>query len=367
MKLSLGFAGDFSIGGGSERGVCAPEICRDTAVFTDLVDITFANFESCVVENEGTTAEYIGVTESQCHSLMESGIDVFTLANNHIRDCGDEGLLLTKRVLNEQGILTVGAGENIGEANAPLIVDRDGKTIAFLGATDATHYKAERRRPGVAPLNARRLCNTVGRLRNKVDLIVVGIHSDLEFTNFPAPWKVNMSRRLVKAGADIVVHHHPHTLQGIEIYDNALIAYSLGSFAFPVHGMKYMENRDGNVDEAVFLKVVVDYNRSNRKVMTYELIPTVICKNNSTRMASGRRREQIIERMSKYSSYLSSWPSLRRQYWHSCIKLAKNFIYGSYYSYRRGGATQMYSYLKTHFTSQVHRTWMRGLISFGRF
>lgn len=367
MKLSLGFAGDFCLSRSNIREKTVREICRDTAVFTDLVDLTFANFESCIVENEIETTNAMAVPESQCHSISSSGIDVFTLANNHIRDCGDEGLLATKRVLNEQGIHTVGAGGNIDEANAPLVIDKCGKSIAFLGATDATHYKAKRTRPGVAPLNARRLLNTISRLRNKVDLIVVGIHSDLEFTNFPAPWKVKMSRHLAKAGADIVVHHHPHTLQGIEIYDNSLIAYSLGNFVFPVHGPEYMEGRNGYVDEAVFLKVLVDLERSKRKIITYEPIPTFIRKDNKTRMAEGRRGELILERMSDYSACLNSRAMLRKRYLHDCTRFAKRFIYGSYYLYRRGGAKKMYSSLKFHISTRVHRAWMRGLISFGWF
>ena len=112
MKLSLGFAGDFCIGGTGVREASIPEICRDTAVLADLTDLCFVNFESCIVAEDGATAEYIAVPESDCRSLVDSGIDVFTLANNHIRDCGDESLLLTRKVLNEQGIQTVGAGEN---------------------------------------------------------------------------------------------------------------------------------------------------------------------------------------------------------------------------------------------------------------
>lgn len=363
--MSLGFAGDFCLGGGSIRKRTVAEICRDTAVFTELVDLTFANFESCIIENETTTTDDMTVPESQCHSISSSGINIFTLANNHIRDCGDEGLLLTKRVLNEQGISTVGAGEDIEEAIAPLVIHQKGKSIAFLGATDATHYKAEPKRPGVATLNPRRLQNTIRQLRDKVDLVVVAIHSDLEFTNFPAPWKVRISRQLARAGADIVVHHHPHTLQGIEMHDDCLIAYSLGNFVFPVHGMKYMENRDGYVDEAVFLKVVVDFDTAGRKTIAYELVPTKICEGNSIRMATGRRRDQIIEKVSQYSGYIDNSARLRKRYWHRCRNLAKSFVYGSYYVYRKDGARKMLEFARFHFSTLVHRTWMRGLISFG--
>lgn len=367
MKLTLGFAGDFCLGGSNANESAIREICRDTAALTRLADLTTANFESCIVEGETPTTTDVKVLESQCQSISSSGIDIFTLANNHMRDYGDESVLVTRRVLNEQGIRTVGAGANIGEANAPTIVETGGKSIAFLGATDATHYKAERKRPGVAPLNARKLRNTIVRLRDKVDLIVVSIHSDLEFTNFPAPWKVSMSRQLARAGADIVIHHHPHTLQGIELFDDALIAYSLGNLVFPLHDIAYMQNRDGHVDESVFLKVAVDFEADERKIVGYELIPTVIDKDNRTRIATGTRGQQIIDKMSEYGRYLASRSMLRKQYWRRCKKLARSFVYGSYYSYRRDGAVKTYSFVKSHFLSQVHRNWMRGLISFGWF
>ena len=115
--------------------------------------------------------------------------------------------------------------------------------IAVINVTDASHYAARRNKPGLFALSRRRLKRTLRSVRRSVDLTIVCIHSDLEFTNYPAPWKVALSRWLVRRGADLVIHHHPHTLQGIEEFRGALIAYSLGNLVFPIHGGEYMDGR----------------------------------------------------------------------------------------------------------------------------
>lgn len=334
---------------------------------TTQADLTVANLESCLIDKEMECDRFMAVSQADYGSIAKSGIDVFTLANNHILDCGEASLNFTRNYLREIGIDSVGAGKNIEEATAPLIVNKNGKRIGIISTTDATHYKAKRHRAGISPLSLRRMKNSINEILNDVDLVVLCIHSDLEFTNYPSPWKVRLSRQLARAGADIIVHHHPHTLQGIEIYQGTLIAYSLGNFIFPVHDTKYMDDRDGNVNEAAILEVKVKFSAHDNKSISYNLIPTVIDKDNITKFADGDEAENIISKMSEYSNNLHNQKMLRKQYLQLCLQQARNFVWGTYYTLSKGGPSGAYKYLHAHFSTRMHRNWMRGMFTLGWF
>jgi len=333
---------------------------------TNQADLTIANFESCLIDKGMQCDRFMAVPQSSCDAIAELGVDIFSLANNHILDCGDESLKFTQAYLRGMGIETVGAGRNIKEATAPLIVTKGGKRIGIIATTDATHYKAKKNRAGISPLSLRSIKKSIEKIQHDVDLVILCIHSDLEFTNYPAPWKVQLSRKLARAGADIVVHHHPHTLQGIEIYQGSLIAYSLGNFIFPVHDTDYMKNRPGNVNEAVILEVNVEFDGEYKNI-SYNLIPTVIDKDNITKFADGEEARNIIMRMSEYSDDLQNSRKLRKVYLQLCLQQARNFVWGTYYTLCKGGISSTYSYLHAHFSTRMHRNWMRGILSLGWF
>lgn len=364
--IRLGFAGDVCLASVNQSNFRSLlESCRRCQELTRRTDIAVGNFECCVVEADKNCPRFMAIPETQSGVISEAGFDVLSLANNHVMDCGEEGLIFTQSYLQKLNINTVGAGRNSEEANSPLILTHAGKRIALIAATDATHCKATSDRAGIAALSLKRLKKWTRAITDHVDVVVLCIHSDLEFTNYPAPWKVRMSRELARAGADIVIHHHPHTLQGIELYDNALIAYSLGNFIFPVHGPKYMRDRRGHVDEGIFLEVCVDCERQGTKAITYSVIPTVIDRDNTLKRAEGERAERILERMRTYCGYLRDSGVLRRRYFRACRQQGRDFAYGTYYSLRRNGFLDTINYVRGHFATQMHRNWMRGLGTLG--
>ena len=368
MTSKFNFVGDLCLAGWNNNASDSfSSSCRRWLDLTNQADLTVANLESCLIESGSECDRFMAVPQSDYGVITESGIDVFSLANNHILDCGENSLNFTQTYLREIGIETVGAGKNIEEATAPLIITKSGKRIGFIGTTDATHIKAKKHRAGIAPLSLRRMKRSIKKIIDDVDLVVLCIHSDLEFTNYPAPWKVRLSRQLARAGADIIVHHHPHTLQGIEIFEGTLIAYSLGNFVFPVHGKKYMEDRDGHVNESVILEVSVKFTGYDDKSISYNLIPTVIDKDNITKFAEVSEAENIIRKMSEYSDYLDSSRKLRKQYLQLCLQQARSFVWGTYYTLCKGGPLSAYKYLHAHFSTRMHRNWMRGILTLGWF
>lgn len=368
MNSEIFFVGDLCLAGyNSEIDDLFSATRHHWHRLTAQADMTVANLESCIIENVHECDRFMATPESACDLISKLGIDVCTLANNHVMDCGSDGLYFMQRCLHAKGVQTVGAGMNINEASTPLTVSKNGTLIGIIATTDATHYKAKRNQAGISPLSLKQMEKAITKIIDTVDLVVLCIHSDLEFTNYPAPWKVKMSRKLARAGADIIIHHHPHTLQGIEIYEGTLIAYSLGNFIFPLNGLEYMENRDGHVNESVILKVNVESSTRGKNCISYNLVPIVIDKHNVTQFAEGKQAESIIAKMSQYSDTLHSMKHLRKRYFQACLAQAKRFLMGTYYTLDKDGLAAAYKYLRTHVTTKMHRNWMRGALTQGRF
>jgi poly-gamma-glutamate capsule biosynthesis protein CapA/YwtB (metallophosphatase superfamily) len=199
-------------------------------------DISMVNLENPITKrtqrvkkkfNFKMDPKYLGI-------LQLAGIDIVTVANNHIFDYGPEGLLDTIHLLDSVGIKHVGAGRNAEEARKGVLFDIKGFRIGFLGCFGAGAFAATSSQAGVAPRSEAMVTRDIQSLRqiDKADYVVVSIHWGTEKALHTEEWQVNLAHSVVDAGADLVVGHHPHVLQGIERYKNAFIAYSLGNFLF---------------------------------------------------------------------------------------------------------------------------------------
>ncbi len=168
--------------------------------------------------------------------LKNGGVDIVTLANNHIYDYRESGLVKTIAHLNDFGIKFVGAGRNIEEARRPVIFDVKGVKIAFFGyyglRRHSESHPATLDSAGTAKRSLKYIRDDVKKIRPAVDLIIVNLHWGREKENFPEDDQIHFAHRVIDYGADLIVGHHPHVLQGIERYKNRTIAYSLGNFIF---------------------------------------------------------------------------------------------------------------------------------------
>lgn len=166
-------------------------------------------------------------------ALQALQVDLAILANNHAMDAGEEGLLDTIAELKKVGIDHVGAGSNAREALQSYRFERKGirfAVLAFNAIGEGLSFSAGAR-AGVAPAGAEMVA-LVTRARQEVDHVIVSLHWGVEYFTRPRPDQISQARRLIDAGASIIVGHHPHIPQGMEIYGNGLIFYSLGNFLF---------------------------------------------------------------------------------------------------------------------------------------
>jgi poly-gamma-glutamate synthesis protein (capsule biosynthesis protein) len=200
-------------------------------------DIVVGNLES-PISTRGKAAENKKFTlragPIAARALKSAGIRVVSLANNHSMDFGPLALQDTLSALSENGILYTGAGMDLDEARAPAIVNVKGRTLAFLSysLTFPLDFFASRGRPGTAPGYADFVRADIEKARPRADLVIVSFHWGAELMTTAKDYQVELGRRAIDWGADLVLGHHPHVLQEIEVYRGRLIAYSLGNFVF---------------------------------------------------------------------------------------------------------------------------------------
>lgn len=221
-------------------------------------------------------------------ALREGGLTLVTGANNHIADYGREGVLETIDHLERAGILVVGIGRTLSEARAPQILSVKGKRIGFLGYFGKGEYAATDTSAGFAPRIQRMIVEDVRRLDSLVDYVVVNFHWGVEKAETPEPWQVALGHAVIRAGADLVVGHHPHVLQGVERYRNGIIAYSLGNFVFG--------GNSRHTYGTALLKVTLEDGGAKA-----EIVPVSVRKY-QPRPAAGAVRDTIVEYVSKRSA-----------------------------------------------------------------
>jgi poly-gamma-glutamate synthesis protein (capsule biosynthesis protein) len=231
-------------------------------------------------------------------ALRDAGFSIVTLANNHILDYGSQGLLDTRQHLKENGIMHTGAGENLASARVPAIIASGGKRIAFLAysLTYPEDFFADRTRHGTAPGYARLVADDIKEAKRKADHVVVSFHWGQELAVTPKPYQIKTARMAIDAGADVVLGHHPHVLQGVERYRNGVIFYSLGNFAFG--------SSSRTSDRSIIARITLD-----RGVSSVEVVPLNVL-NRETKyqpaILTGEQGKKLIARLNYLSKGMNA-------------------------------------------------------------
>ena len=257
----------------------------------ESADVAIVNLEMAITERgEPYEKEYVfRAPGSAALTLAGAGIDVVSLANNHVFDFGREGLVDTISVLDEVGILRPGAGSNNAEAYAPRILTLDnGVRVAFVSATAVVPggFAAGADRPGVADAKwaTPRVLAAVRAASAGNDVVVVSLHWGVEREPCPTEEQRTLAQQIVEAGADLILGHHPHVLQPIETFDRTVIAYSLGNFAWhPRYGI----TGDTGVLEVLFDGSYIEGYRFHPHVLNYA--------GGAVPISSGDRYDRILD------------------------------------------------------------------------
>lgn len=167
----------------------------------------------------------------------EMGVDLVTLANNHVYDFGQDAFLDMLDAFDNYNIPRIGAGRNAEEARKPYYFIVNGYKFAFVNATRAEKYimtpEATEDSPGVFRCyDSTNLENLISEVKKESDYVIAIIHFGKEGSHDLEDEQVASAKRYIDKGADAVVGHHAHVLQGVEIYNSKPIIYNLGDFIF---------------------------------------------------------------------------------------------------------------------------------------
>ncbi len=240
-------------------------------------DYAITNFECAVADATITGIKKCGphlrCSDKAVQFLKEAGFDCVTLANNHFRDYGDEGVKRTLAALNAHEIDYVGGGENILEASKTLYKIIDGISIAIINVCENEFSIASESRGGSAPLDVIDVCHRIKDAKSRgTKYVIVVVHGGHEHWQYPSPRMKKWYRFFVESGADAVVNHHQHCFSGYEEYQGKLIFYGLGNFCFD-----YPKKRDCIWNEGYM--VLLDIKEAGIK---HELIPYRQCDETPT-------------------------------------------------------------------------------------
>lgn len=260
MKMvKLFFVGDVC----SNNSICfSEELTNEIKQY----DIKCCNFEAPVIDEGMKPSKKAGPVKGQnkevAKNLIEEGFNLISIANNHIMDYGKEGLKETFNSFESQNI--IGAGFKKEDVYKPYIYEKDDLKIGFLSvAENGFGCFEENEEFGYAWMYEKDMNTYIKELKKSCSYVVINIHAGAENLKYPLPEIRELYKEFIDMGADIIIGHHPHVVQGYEKYKNGIIFYSLGNFYFPG-----FESEDGRKSYGVSIEL-------NKKYMKYDIIPLI--------------------------------------------------------------------------------------------
>lgn len=250
-------------------------------------DMAFGNLEGPISnrgKNQGSMYSFRAAPRV-IEGLLSAGFDVLSLANNHIFDWGTDAFIDTLSILKENGIIPIGAGRNIQEANECAFFVAKGTTICFLAFTNLypLSLSATSNKPGISVFDIEKITAYIADIKKqkKADIVIVSLHWGDEYQNTSNASQQKNAHELAVAGADIIVGHHPHVPQEVEEFENknghkGVIAYSLGNFIFDQGFSK--ETMNGLVMRVVLKDKHIDQIYYGTAAMNAYFQPDIIWK-----------------------------------------------------------------------------------------
>ena len=248
--------------------------------YVKAAELAFVNLESPYTEAEFTLKKKwpIATPPHRLDYILKSGFNLFSLANNHMGDTGNQGVFDTLKLLKSKStkkrpLFWSGAGTTRKNAWKPAVFRVPGKSIKVV-----FHSFGYARNP-LVPTPGKRSVETVRKHQSDGDVTIVSVHHGLEYRHVPRAARAKLYRSYIDAGADVVLGHHPHVPQGVEAYKNGIIFHSLGNFSFASKTKRH--HKTGAKLYSIFPLIYFKGGRVERA----EILPLYV--NNSEHMVVG--------------------------------------------------------------------------------
>ena len=273
-------------------------------------DIVFANLETpLTASTHGLDSKRKIVLKGKpeaVSALTSAGINLVSLSNNHMMDYYEKGLFDTMSLLEENKILSAGSGKNIDEARKPAIIEKNGLKIGLLAYTDMAElvfagepylsFAAGVDKSGLVPRKYETIREDVIKLRGQVDLLAVSLHWGVEDSFTITPEQVEFAHNLIDDGVDMILGHHPHQFQGMEVYKGKPILYSMGNFLFDQNDPENMES------------FIIDMKYKGSELTEFSAIPVRILEKSYVEIQTGEKAVNILQRQAELCRKLGTVP-----------------------------------------------------------
>jgi hypothetical protein len=331
-------------------------ILEDVAPVFRAADISFVNLEAPTDPDmhRKIKGEIFNAPVVLLDALAFAGINVVSFANNHTFDQGPIGLVRTRTELEKRSIMVVGAGEDCAQADALQIKEVRGVRIGFLAMTDLLNINdnSDPTIPCVSlpgpqctqdcvpdrdaiwyHIEEERLLSRIQNAKSKVDVLIYSFHWGIEYTNKPLPLYKKLAPKMIEAGVDVLLGHHPHTLQPVvrhtrENGSEGVIAYSLGNLFSDMsrrYGRYPTNTTRGKTRDGILLslKINVQKNMKNSNRITMQELqlipiwtensrddqsPDIRVRRHQSILNEDPHRKKFIEQRRKAMSFLSLPP-----------------------------------------------------------
>ena len=238
QKFSLLFVGDILLANEAEQYILTHGVDYPfKKIKNELLkyDYVIGNLETPITARGAAytkKAYSFRLKPSSALSLKNLKLDAVAISNNHLMDYGKEGMEDTISFLNELSIQHAGGGNNLLDARRPALLKCGNVTICILAYSDRppAEYYASDCTPGISHLNLGQIKDDVETWKTRYNIVIISLHWGIEQTHEPQWDQIEIAHKIIDAGADGIIGHHPHWPQGIEIYRNKPVVYSLGNF-----------------------------------------------------------------------------------------------------------------------------------------
>lgn len=246
------------------------------------------------------------------NGYVAAKVDLFTLANNHILDQGENGLQDTCKILSNNKIKYLGAGVNLSEACTSHIFSKNGKYYGIYGCVEHEFSYATIVRAGANPFDPLESFDQITNLSKQCSYTIVLYHGGKELYRYPSPYLQKVCRKMIEKGADLVICQHSHCLGCYENYRNGTIIYGQGNFLF-----------DYSNHDCWKTGTLIRINDNNK----ISFIP-IAKADNKVRLACGKEAEHIISEFEKRSDEIQQEGFVEAAY----DALSKNELYRYFYA-----------------------------------
>lgn len=321
-KLNILFAGDFAPCRKFEQVVLDKQVqvLGEALPLVESADLSFVNLE-CPLTTNIQAIKKSGPALKANPACIEAltAFSIVGLANNHILDFGQQGLVDTLEACRSAGLPAIGAGESLAEAQKPSIQDVNGTQVAVIAIAEHEFNQSEDGESGGAPMDPIDNYLQIQQAKAQADIVIVTLHGGNEYFPYPRPGLRKLCHHYIDLGVQAVICHHPHVPGAYEYHRGKPIVYSLGNFIFDV--------AKPPKDWELGYMVNLNFSSKSKEFESMDLIPyKQSVALGGINLLKGEEKVQLLKRVETYRRNIENHQAWLHKWKGFVAKKAESYI-----------------------------------------